>query len=59
MDHLKLNAISSCQPLGHALGEVDRTVLSSRTAEGDLKVVAAGSEIFARLRADERFRRSD
>ena len=59
MDQLNLNAISSCQPLGHALGEVHGTVLSSRAAEGDLKVVAAGSEIFVDRLADERFRRAE
>jgi len=42
MRHLNLNTISSFQPLGHALGEVYGTVLASRAAEGDLKVVAAG-----------------
>ena len=59
MRHLKLDAISSCQPLGHALGEVHGTVLASRAAEGDLKVVAAGGEIFVDRLADERFRRAE
>ena len=42
MNHLNLHVINPYQPLGHALGEVHGTVLPSRVAEGDLKVVAAG-----------------
>ena len=42
MRHLNLHSINPCQPLGHALGEVHGTVLPSRAAEGDLKVLAAG-----------------
>ena len=59
MRHFNLNAISSCQTLGHALGEVHGTVLASCAAEGDLKVVASGSEIFVDRLADERFRRAE
>ncbi len=46
MRHFNLNSISSYQPLGRALSEVHGTVLPSRAAEGDLKVVAAVFEIF-------------
>ena len=42
MSQLNLHAINPCQPLGHAVGEVHGAVLTSRAAEGDLKVVAAG-----------------
>ena len=59
MRHFNLHAISSCQPLGHALGEVHGTVLPSRAAEDDLKVLAAVFEIFVDRLADERFRRSE
>ena len=59
MRHLNLDALGSCQPLGHALGEVHGTVLASRAAEGDLKMIAAGCEIFADRLADERFRRAE
>ena len=59
MRHLNLHAISSCRPLGHALGEVHGTVLTSRVAEGDLKVLAAVFEIFVDRLADERFRRAE
>ena len=59
MVHLNLHAINPCQPLGHALGEVHGTVLTSRAAEGDLKVVAAVFEIFVDRLADKRFRRAE
>ena len=58
MLHLNLYPFNSRQPLGHALGEVDRAVLTSRAAEGDLKVVAAVGEIFVDRLANERFRRA-
>ena len=48
MVHFNLHAISSCQPFGHALGEVHGTVLASRAAEGDLKMVAAGVQFCQR-----------
>ena len=57
MRQLNLNTITPCQPLGHALGEVHGAVLTSRTAERDLKVNAAVFEIFIDRLADERFRR--
>ena len=57
MNYLNLNTINIGQPLGHALGEIDRTVLPSRAAEGDLKMIAAVVEIFVDRLADKRFRR--
>ena len=57
--HLNLHSFNPLQPLGHALGEVHGAVLASRTAEGDLKVVAAVVEIFVDRLADERFRRAE
>lgn len=59
MLHLNLYPFNSRQPLGHALGEVDGTMLPSRATEGDLKVVASVVEIFANRLADERFRRAE
>ena len=59
MRHLHLHTINPCQSLGHALGEVHGTVLTSSAAEGDLKVVAAVFEIFADRLADERCRRAE
>ena len=58
MLHLNLHPFNPIQPLGHALGEVNGTMLTSCAAEGDLKVVAAVGVFVDRL-ANERFRRAE
>ena len=57
MYQLNLHPFNPIQPFGHAFGEVHGAVLTSRTAERDLKVSAAVFEIFIDRLADERFRR--